>query len=264
VRSVNVNKNDIHPTAVVHPWARIGLGVKIGPYSVIGEHVTVGDGCTIGDHVLLDGCTTIGKDNVFFHGASIGTAPQDLKYQGEPTELFIGDGNTFREFVTVNTATDTSEATTIGSRCLLMASAHVAHNCRIGDEVILANAVNLAGHVTIEDFATLGGLTPVHQFVNIGRYAFVGGGSRVEQDVPPFIKVAGSPARVYGVNSIGLERRGFSPERRARVKELFRLLYRSDLNVSQFLERLGNGFAGDEDAAVLAEFLRRSARGITK
>jgi UDP-N-acetylglucosamine acyltransferase len=264
VRSVNVNKSDIHPTAVVHPWARVGLGVKIGPYSVIGEHVTIGDGCSIGDHVLIDGNTTIGKNNVFFHGASVGTAPQDLKYQGELTELVIGDGNTFREFVTLNTATDTNEATSIGSRCLLMAYAHVAHNCRIGDEVILANAVNLAGHVTIEDFATVGGMTPVHQFVNIGRYAFVGGGSRVERDVPPYIKVAGTPARVYGINSIGLERRGFSAERRARVKGLFKLLYRSDLNVSQFLDRLGNGYAGDEDAVALAEFLRRSVRGITK
>jgi UDP-N-acetylglucosamine acyltransferase len=264
VRSVNVKKNDIHPTAVVHPWARIGLGVKIGPYSVVGEHVAIGDGCTIGEHVLLAGRTTIGKNNTFFHGASVGTAPQDLKYRGELTELVIGDDNTFREFVTLNTATDTTEVTSIGSRCLLMAYAHVAHNCRIGDEVILANAVNLAGHVVIEDYATLGGMTPVHQFVNIGKYAFVGGGSRVERDVPPFIKAAGSPARVYGINSIGLERRGFSAERRARVKDLFKLLYRSELNVSQFLERLGNGYAGDEDAATLLEFLRRSVRGITK
>lgn len=264
MRSVNVNKTDIHPTAVVHPWARIGLGVRIGPYSVIGENVTIGDGCSIGTHVLIEGNTTVGKNNTFYHGASVGTAPQDLKYRGEPTQLLIGDDNTFREFVTVNTATNMDEATVIGNRCLLMAYAHVAHNCRVGDEVILANSVNLAGHVTLEDFSTLGGLTPVHQFVRVGKYAFVGGGSRLERDVPPFIKAAGSPARVYGVNSIGLERRGFSAERRARVKELYRLLYRSDLNVSQVLERLGNGYAGDEDAAALAEFLRGSERGITK
>jgi UDP-N-acetylglucosamine acyltransferase len=264
VRSVNLENSDIHPTAVVHPWARIGTGVKIGPYSVIGEHVRLGNGCVVGTNVLIEGTTHIGKNNVFFHGASVGTAPQDLKYRGEPTRLEIGDGNTFREFVTVNTATDMSDATVIGDNCLLMAYAHVAHNCHIGNEVILANSVNLAGHVLVDDFAILGGVTPVHQFVHIGRYAFVGGGSRVEQDVPPFLKVAGSPARVYGVNSIGLERRGFSAERRAGVKRLFKLLYRSDLNVSQVLEHLGNGYAGDPDADVLAEFLRRSERGITK
>jgi UDP-N-acetylglucosamine acyltransferase len=264
VRSVNLENSDIHPTAVVHPWARIGSGVKIGPYSVIGEHVRLGDGCVVGTNVLIEGNTRIGKNNVFFHGASVGTAPQDLKYRGEPTRLEIGDGNTFREFVTINTATDMTDATIIGDNCLLMAYAHVAHNCHIGNEVILANSVNLAGHVVVDDFAILGGVTPVHQFVHIGRYAFVGGGSRVEQDVPPFLKVAGSPVRVYGINSIGLERRGFSAERRAGVKKLFKLLYRSDLNVSQVLEHLGNGYSGDPDADVLAEFLRRSERGITK
>lgn len=264
MRSVNARNADIHPTAVVHPWARIGAGVKIGPYSVIGEHVELGDGCQVGTNVLIEGETRVGKNNVFFHGASIGTAPQDLKYRGDATHLEIGHGNTFREFVTVNTATNSGDATVIGDGCLLMAYAHVAHNCAIGNEVILANAVNLAGHVTVDDFATLGGLTPVHQFVQIGRYAFVGGGSRIEQDVPPFLKVAGSPPRVYGVNSIGLERRGFSAERRAGVKKLYKLLYRSDLNVTQVLEHLGNGYAGDPDADTLAEFLRRSERGITK
>lgn len=264
MRSVNLENSDIHPTAVVHPWARIGSGVKIGPYSVIGEHVRLGDRCVVGTNVLIEGNTRIGKNNVFFHGASVGTAPQDLKYRGEPTRLEIGDGNTFREFVTINTATDMTDATIIGDNCLLMAYAHVAHNCHIGNEVILANSVNLAGHVVVDDFAILGGVTPVHQFVHIGRYAFVGGGSRVEQDVPPFLKVAGSPVRVYGINSIGLERRGFSAERRAGVKKLFKLLYRSDLNVSQVLEHLGNGYSGDPDADLLAEFLRRSERGITK
>jgi UDP-N-acetylglucosamine acyltransferase len=238
--------------------------VKIGPYSVIGENVVLGDGCSVGTNVLIEGNTRIGKNNRFFHGASIGTAPQDLKYGGDPTRLEIGDGNTFREFVTVNTATELGEATVIGSRCLLMAYAHVAHNCRIGNEVIIANAVNLAGHVDIDDFATLGGLTPVHQFVRIGKYAFVGGACRLSNDAPPFVKVAGAPARVCGVNTIGLERRGFSAERRATVKQLYKLLYRSDLNVSQVLEHLGNGYAGDPDAEELAAFLRKSERGITK
>lgn len=264
MKSVNLKNTDIHPTAVVHPWARIGARVKIGPYSVVGEQVVLGDGCVVGPNVLIEGDTIIGKDNTFFHGASVGTAPQDLKYSGDVTRLEIGNGNTFREFVTVNTATEPGGATVIGDGCLLMAYAHVAHNCSIGNEVILANAVNLAGHVEVHDYATLGGLTPVHQFVHIGTYAFVGGGSRVEQDVPPFLKVAGSPPRVYGINSIGLERRGFSAERRAALKQLYKLLYRSNLNVTQVVEHLGNGYAGDPDADTLATFLRRSKRGITK
>jgi UDP-N-acetylglucosamine acyltransferase len=248
----------------VHPWAQIGAGVKIGPYSVIGENVSLGDDCSVGPNVLLDGDTKIGRNNTFYHGASVGTAPQDLKYSGERTRLEIGDDNIFREFVTVNTATDTMGATVIGSRCLLMAYVHVAHNCHIGDEVILSNAVNLAGHVVIGDFATIGGMTPVHQFVRIGKYAFVGGATRLNQDVPPFMKVAGDPARAVGANSIGLERRGFSAERRAVVKKLFKLLYRSELNVSQVLEHLGNGYAGDPDADTLSEFLESCERGITK
>jgi UDP-N-acetylglucosamine acyltransferase len=248
----------------VHPWARLGAGVKIGPYSVIGEKVELGDGCTVGTNVLIEGDTKIGKDNSFFHGASIGTAPQDLKYRGDATRLEIGDGNTIREFVTVNTATALGDITAIGNRCLFMAYSHVAHNCVIGDEVILANSGTLAGHVCIDDFATIGGLTPVHQFVRVGKYAFVGGGSRLEQDVPPFVKVAGNPSRVYGINSVGLERRGFTAERRLVLKQLFKLLYRSKLNVTQVLEHLSNGYAGDADAEELAEFLRCSERGITK
>ena len=263
MRSADVRNTEIHPTAVVHPWARIGEGVKIGPYSVIGEQVTLGDGCRVGTNVLIEGATTVGKNNTFFHGASVGTAPQDLKHDGTVTELSIGDNNTFREFVTVNTATKPGETTRIGSSCLLMAYSHVAHDCVVGDEVILANSVNLAGHVFVDDFATVGGVTPVHQFVRIGKYAFIGGGSRVERDVPPFLRIAGSPPVVLGVNSVGLERRGFSAERRARVKQLYKLLYRSELNVSQVIEKLGNGEFGDEDAAAMATFLRTCERGIT-
>jgi UDP-N-acetylglucosamine acyltransferase len=232
---------------------------------VIGESVEIGDGCRVGTNVLIEGNTRIGKNNTFYHGASVGTPPQDLKYDGELTRLVVGDGNTFREFVTVNTATGEGEATVIGSRCMLMAYAHVAHNCVIGDDVILANSVNLAGHVFVDDYAIVGGVTPVHQFVRIGRHAFVGGGSRVERDVPPFMKIAGSPPQVYGINSVGLERRGFDGERRGRIKQLYKLIYRSDLNVSQALEALGGGeYRHDEDAATLAEFISESMRGITK
>lgn len=262
MRTVNLKKTEIHPTAVVHPWARVGDGVKIGPYTVIGENVEIGDGCRIGTNVLIEGNTVIGKNNRIFHGASIGTAPQDLKYHGEISGLVIGDGNTIREFVTVNTATGEGEATSIGSGCLLMAYAHVAHNCEIGNEVILANSVNLAGHVLVDDFAILGGLTPVHQFVHIGKYAFVGGGSRVERDVPPFMKIAGSPPQVFGINSIGLERRGFDDDRRSEIKRLYKLLYRSNLNTSQALERINE--YKSEDAATLAEFISESMRGLTK
>jgi len=265
LRTINVKQSDIHPTAVVHPWARIGRGVRIGPYSVIGENVELGDGCRVGPNVLIEGNTRIGKNNRFFHGASVGTPPQDLKYHGEISGLVIGDNNTFREFVTVNTATGEGDTTRVGSGCLVMAYAHIAHNCDIGNEVILANSVNLAGHVFVDDFAIIGGVTPVHQFVRIGRYSFVGGGSRVERDVPPFMKIAGSPPQVYGINSIGLERRGFSEERRLRVKRMYKLLYRSNLNTSQALEELTVGeFRNDEDAATLAEFISESMRGITK
>jgi UDP-N-acetylglucosamine acyltransferase len=259
-----LKKTDIHPTAVIHSWARIGDGVKIGPYSVIGENVEIGDGCEVGAHVVIEGATKIGKNNRFFHGAIIGSPPQDLKYQGEATSITIGDENDIREFVTINLATGEGGNTSIGSRCMLMAYVHVAHNCAIGNEVILANAVNLAGHVLIDDFVTVGGLTPVHQFVRIGKYAFIGGGSRIERDIPPYMKVAGSPPQVYGLNSIGLERRGFSAESRAHIKRIYKLLYRSDMNVSQVLETLDGDDWDSAEAAEMAEFLRHCERGVTK
>jgi UDP-N-acetylglucosamine acyltransferase len=264
VETVNVKKSGIHPTAVVHPWARIGARVKIGPYSVVGPDVSLGDGCVVGSNCLIEGVTTIGRANRIFHGASVGTEPQDLKYRGGRTELVIGDNNVIREFCTLNTATEEDEATVVGSNCLLMAYAHVAHNCMIGDHVILANSVNLAGHVFIDDYAIVGGVTPVHQFVRIGKHAFIGGGSRIERDVPPFLKIAGNPPSIYGINSIGLARRGYSEERRAGIKRLFRLLYRSGLNTSQVMEKLGNGEYPGDDAAELLKFLESCERGIQR
>jgi len=264
VESVNLKKTDIHPTAVVHPWARIGVGVKIGPYSVIGPDVTLGDGCRVGTNVLVDGVTTLGRNNRIFHGASVGTEPQDLKYEGGRTELVIGDDNVIREFVTMNTATEPGDATIVGSNCLLMAYAHVAHNCVIGDHVILSNAVNLAGHVLIDDHAIIGGLTPVHQFARVGKHAFIGGASRVLMDIPPFMKIAGDPPAVYGINSVGLARRGYSDERRTLIKKLYKLLYRSDLNVSQVVEKLEDEEYSGPDVEEMLEFLRTSERGIQK
>ncbi len=264
MESVNIKKTSIHSTAVVHPWARIGAGVQIGPYSVIGPDVILGDGCNIGSHVLLDGITVLGHNNRIFHGASVGTEPQDLKYDGCRTSLIIGDDNVIREFVTINTATADGEATIIGSNCLLMAYAHVAHNCVIGDSVILANSVNLAGHVLVDDCAIIGGVTPVHQFVRVGKHAFIGGGSRVERDVPPFIKMAGNPPSVFGINSVGLARRGFSDERRAEIKKIFKLIYRKGLNTSQVIEELEKGQHSGPDADEILEFLKSSGRGIQK
>ncbi len=255
---------DVHPTAVIHPMAKLGPHVKVGPYSIIGEHVVLGGGCDVGSNVLIEGRTVIGKDNKFFHGASIGTIPQDLKYTGDVTYVEIGENNTFREFVTVNSATNEGEKTVIGSNCLFMAYAHVAHNCIIGDEVILANSVNLAGHVFIDDYAIIGGVTPVHQFVRIGKHAFVGGGSRIERDIPPYIKVAGNPPRVYGINIVGLERRGYTPERCSMIKRMFKVLYRSNLNVAQSLKILKDGEFKDPDRRIFVDFLEASERGITK
>lgn len=262
--TVNVKKTDIHPTAVVHPWARIGVGVKIGPYSVIGPDVSLGDGCVVGSNCLVDGVTTIGRNNRIFHGASVGTEPQDLKYEGGRSELVVGDDNVIREFCTLNTATSEGDATVVGSNCLLMAYAHVAHNCVVGDHVILANSVNLAGHVLVDDYAIIGGVTPVHQFVRIGKHAFVGGGSRVEMDVPPFIKIAGNPPAIYGINSVGLARRGYSEQRRADIKKMFKLLYRSGLNTSQVMEKLEDGEYTGPDAEEMLKFLKSCERGIQK
>ncbi|MDH3215785.1 MAG: acyl-ACP--UDP-N-acetylglucosamine O-acyltransferase [Candidatus Krumholzibacteria bacterium] len=257
-------RTKIHPTAIVHPWAKIGDGVKVGPYSVIGEHVELGDNCVIGPHVVIDGRTTIGRNNSFSHGAAIGTEPQDLRYERQVSYLQIGDDNTFREFTTVNVATRQGAKTIIGSRCYLMAYAHVAHDCVLGDNVILANSVNLAGFVTVDDYAIIGGVTPVHQFVRVGKHSFVGGGSRIERDIPPFVKVAGNPTRVYGINSVGLERRGFSQEKRMMIKSMFNVLYRNDLNVSQVLEQLKNGSFEDPERKILVDFLEACERGITK
>jgi UDP-N-acetylglucosamine acyltransferase len=254
---------DIHATTIVHPKAQLGANVVIGPYSVIGPDVVIGDDTWIGAHAVIEGRTTLGKANRVFHSAVVGAPPQDLKYRGETTFLRIGDRNTIREFASLHLACIEGEATEIGDGCLIMAYAHVAHNCRIGNGVILANSVNLAGHVEVHDFASVGGLTPVHQFVRIGAYAFVGGGSRVPKDVIPFVKAGGIPIQLAGINTIGLERRGFDPDRRALLQRAYRVLFRSGLNVSQALARLKSEFdPADEDIQTLVRFIERSERGI--
>ncbi len=254
----------IHKTAVVHDGARLGVNVNIGPFSIIGENVCVGDNTRIGSSVLVDGYTTIGSENTIFHGASIGTEPQDLKYDGEKTYVEIGNNNTIREYVTINAASGESEKTLVGSNCLVMAYVHIAHNCIIGDNVILSNAVNLAGHVTVNDWAIIGGMVPVHQFVSVGAHAFIGGGSRIAKDIPPFFKFAGNPPRVSGLNSVGLERRGFSLNQRALLKKAYGYLYRSELNVSQAVEKIKSELEQSDEIGILLEFICMSRRGLTK
>jgi UDP-N-acetylglucosamine acyltransferase len=254
----------IHETAVVSPEARLAADVRVGPYCIIGADVELGAGCILDSHVRLDGPLRAGPNNHFFHGAAVGGVPQDLKYKGARTGVRLGDGNVIREYVTINRATADGCDTQIGDGNLLMAYVHVAHDCVLGDHVILANAVNLAGHIEVEDHAILGGVTPVHQFERNGRYAIVGGGSRLPKDMPPFMKAAGNPLRVVGPNSIGLERHGFSPETRRVLKEAYRIVYRSGLNVSQAVARIRAELNATAEIEHLLAFIERSRRGIVR
>ncbi|MCS6958792.1 MAG: acyl-ACP--UDP-N-acetylglucosamine O-acyltransferase [Pseudanabaenaceae cyanobacterium SKYGB_i_bin29] len=228
----------IHPTAVVHPGAEIHPSVQIGAYSVIGEYVKIGENTRIGTHVVIDGWTEIGARNKIFTGAVIGTEPQDLKYDGALTQVTIGDDNLIREYVTINRATFAGERTVIGNHNLLMAYVHVGHNCTIQDRVVIANSVALSGHVLIESRARVSGVLGVHQFVHIGQLAMVGGMSRIERDVPPFMTVEGNPSRVRAINRIGLERAGVDAETIGEIKNAFRILYRQGLTLQEALSKL--------------------------
>ncbi|MCA9753341.1 MAG: acyl-ACP--UDP-N-acetylglucosamine O-acyltransferase [Gemmatimonadetes bacterium] len=254
----------VHATALVDPRAHLAEDVVVGPYCIVGPDVELGPGCELASHVRIDGPLVAGANNRFYHGAAIGGVPQDLKYSGARSRVEIGDHNVFREYVTVNRATEEGHATRIGSHCLLMAYVHVAHDCVLHDHVILANSVNLAGHVEIEERAIIGGMTPVHQFVRIGRYSIVGGGSRGSQDMPPFFKAAGNPLRVVGLNTVGLERNGVSVEARRALKEAYRHLYRSKLNVSQAVERIRSEHGECEEIQHLLRFIEASDRGIVR
>jgi UDP-N-acetylglucosamine acyltransferase len=253
----------IHPTAMVDTDAQLGQGVTVGPWAIVGPRVRVGDGTEIGPRVLIERDTIVGEDCRISNSAVLGTDPQDLKYKGEETVLEVGDRTVIREFATLNRGTSASGRTVVGSDCLLMAYTHVAHDCELGNHVILANAVNMAGHVVMEDWVTVGGITPIHQFVRIGAHAFVGGGSRIPQDVPPYCRVAGNPPALYGLNSIGLERRGFSPEVRKALKQAYRILFQSKLNVSQAVARAEAEVPAIPEVRHLLQFIRASERGIT-
>jgi UDP-N-acetylglucosamine acyltransferase len=254
----------IHPSAIVAPGAQIPDACTIGPYSTIGPEVVLGEECTLVSHVVLDGRTRIGARNQIFPFTSIGVAPQDLKYQGEPTETEIGDDNTIRECVTMSRGTAKGGGITrIGSNNLLMAYVHIGHDSQVGSHCILANAATLAGHVTIEDYASLGAFSPVHQFCTVGQYAFIGGGTIVTQDVLPFSLTSSKREnRAFGMNKVGLVRRGFSPERLSVLQKAFRLLLASRLNTSQAVEKIRE-LEGD-DAKIVADFIERSHRGVIK
>ena len=254
----------IHPSAVIAPGAIVPASCTVGPFSTIGPEVVLGEGCTLISHVVLDGRTRIGARNLFYPFSSVGVAPQDLKYKGEPTETILGDDNTIRESVTVSRGTvGGGGVTRIGSNCLLMTCVHIGHDSQVGSHCILANAATLAGHVIIEDHVTLGAFCPVHQHCTVGAYAFVGGGTIVTQDVLPFsLTSARRENKAFGINKIGLERRGFSPDRLARLQKAFRLLLSSKRNTAQALEQL-RALAGD-DIALLVAFIERSQRGVIK
>ncbi len=256
----------IHPTAIIDPNARIANSCQIGPYCVIGPEVELGERCQLLSHVAMDGPTKIGSDNKFFPFCSIGLAPQDISYKGEPTRLEIGDHNEIREYVTINRATVKAEGVTrVGSHNLIMAYTHIAHDCRIGDHVIMANAATLGGHVTVEDWATVGALCPVHHFVRIGTYAFIGGGTTITRDVLPFSKTSAERGtHAYGLNAVGLERRGFTKERIKKIHHAYRLLLASKLNTSQALEKLKAEMDRGDDVDLLIRFIEASERGVIK
>ena len=255
----------IDPRAVVSPQARLAPDVTVGPFSVIGADVEIGPRTIVAPHVVINGPTRIGADNRIFQFASIGDAPQDKKYQGEPTRLEIGDRNVFRESCTVNRGTTHDKGVTrIGSDNLFMAYSHVAHDCVIGSNVVFANCAALAGHVEIGDFVTLGGLTAVHQFVKVGAYAFSGGGTIVTQDVPPYVMVAGNPAEPHGVNAIGLKRRGFTEEQVRNVREAYRILYRSDLKLSDAVDKLRALGETQPEVRSFVEFIGTSTRSLVR
>ena len=254
----------IHPTAVIHPRAQVGANCEIGPYCVIGEHVALGDECRLHSHVVIDGHTTLGKRNEIFPFASIGLKTQDLKWKGGLTRTQIGDNNTFREYVTIHSATSDGETTIVGSHNHLLAYCHLAHNVVLGNHVIMSNVATLAGHVTVEDHAVIGGLAAIHQFCRIGKMSIVGGCSKVVQDVPPFMLADGNPAETRTVNKVGMERNGVSEEAQSALRQAYKILFREGLTISNALARIEADLPKLPEVVHLVQFARSSARGISK
>lgn len=256
--------NSIHPTAIIHSGARIAPDVGVGPYTEIGKHVSLGPGTTIRNHVFIDGWTSIGKRNKVSPGAVIGTEPQDIKYKGEKTLLTIGDDNVIREYATIHRGTiGGGGETTVGSNCFFMAYTHIAHDCHIGDNVVMSNLATLGGHVTIQDGVWLGGLVGLHHFVTVGRLAFLGGYSKIVKDVPPFMLVDGQPAVVKRLNVVGLKRADFPKEKIVSLKKAHQALYRSQLNTSQAIKKIEGEGSLTEEVSFLIEFIKKTARGKT-
>jgi UDP-N-acetylglucosamine acyltransferase len=252
----------VHASAVIHEEAVLGADVTVGPGAVIGPGVVIGDGTEIGSHVLLERDVVLGRHCRIHHGAVLGSEPQDLKFEGERTKVVVGDRTVIREYVTINRGTRASGRTAVGSDCLLMAYVHVAHDCHLGDRVIVANAVNMGGHVTIGDWVIIGGMTPIHQFVRIGAHAFVGGASRVAKDVAPYVRCAGNPLAMSGLNSVGLRRRGFDAAVRLELKRAYRLFFLSNLNVSQAIARARQELQPMPEVEEFVSFFERSERGV--
>jgi UDP-N-acetylglucosamine acyltransferase len=254
----------VHHTAIIHPKAQIGPQCEIGPYCVIGEHVTLGDGCKLHSHVVIDGHTKLGGGNEIFPFASIGLKTQDLKWKGGVTRTEISDGNTFREYVTIHSATGDGEVTRVGSHNSILAYCHIAHNCTLGDHVIMSNVATLAGHVTVEDYAVIGGLAAVHQFCRVGKMSMIGGCSKIVQDVPPFMIADGNPAETRTINKIGMERNGVSEEAQAAMRHAYKILFREGLTVPNALAKIEKELPPLPEVKHLIQFVRTSERGISK
>lgn len=260
----------IHDSAIVHPNAKLADDVEVQAFSIIGEHVTIGAGTVVGPHCVIVGATTIGQRNRFFSGAQIGVLSQDLKHgDGLVGQTIIGDDNQFREHTSVSASTmeedvDDHRVTTIGNGGLFMASAHIAHDCHIGNNVIMANYVCLSGHVDVQDFVIIGGLSGVHQFSVVGTMAFVGGMTRVQKDAPPYMITEGTPSRCQGPNTVGLQRRGFDKSQRDRIKRIYKIMYRSNLNTTQALREIENSVEDSVERNTFVDFVRKSERGIIK
>jgi UDP-N-acetylglucosamine acyltransferase len=255
----------IHGSAIVHPGARLAPGVEIGAYSIVGEHVEIGEGTVVGPHVVIEGRTRVGTANRIAPFACIGGPPQDKKYGGEPTRLEIGDRNTIREYCTINTGTVQDQGVTrVGSDNWIMAYVHIAHDCRVGDNVILANNAQFAGHCHVGDWAIVGGMCGMHQYVKIGAHAMVGGGSILHQDVPPYVTCSGNPAKPYGVNSEGLRRRGFSAEAIASVRRAYKTLYRAGYSLEDARAAIAAEREENPELGLLLDFLAGATRGIIR
>lgn len=255
----------VHPTAVIAPGAELHETVEVGPYAVIGPKVKIGAGTKVGPHAVIEGDTTIGQRNRIFQFAALGAVPQDLKYAGEPTKLVIGDDNQIREFATLHIGTaDGGGVTRVGDKTLLMAYSHVAHDCHVGNGCILANSAALAGHVEVGDHAILGGLAAIHQFTRIGKHAFISGGSMVTMDVPPYCTAQGDRAELAGLNTVGLSRHGFTEEQISRIKDAYKILFRSKLGLNEALAKCRAEHGGHPEIDFLLEFIQSNKRGITR